>query len=51
MKYPLDLRFTIFSLSQQITVRDADGQSILFVKQKMFRFKEKIEVFSDDSMH
>jgi hypothetical protein len=50
MKYPLDLRFTIFSLSQQITVRDADGQSILFVKQKMFRFKEKIEVFSDDSM-
>jgi hypothetical protein len=50
MKYPLDLRFTIFSLSQQITVRDADGQSIFFVKQKMFRFKEKIEVFSDDSM-
>jgi uncharacterized protein YxjI len=50
MKYPLDLRFTIFSLSQQITVRDADGQSILFVKQKMFRFKEKIEVFSDASM-
>ena len=50
MKYPLDLRFTIFSLSQQITVRDADGKSILFVKQKMFRFKEKIEVFSDDSM-
>jgi len=50
MKYPLDLRFTIFSLSQQITVRDADGQSILFVKQKMFRFKEKIEVFADSSM-
>lgn len=50
MKYPLDLRFTLFSLSQQITVRDADGQSILFVKQKMFRFKEKIEVFADSSM-
>ena len=49
MQYPLDLRFTIFSPAQQITVRDASGNSILFVKQKMFRFKEKIEVFSDSS--
>jgi uncharacterized protein YxjI len=49
MQYPLDLRFTIFSLAQQITVRDASGNSILFVKQKMFRFREKIEVFSDSS--
>ncbi len=32
MQYPLDLRFTIFSLAQQITVRDASGNLILFVK-------------------
>jgi uncharacterized protein YxjI len=49
MQYPLEMRFTLFSLSQQITVRDAAGSSILFVKQKMFRLKEKIEVFSDSS--
>jgi len=49
MQYPLEMRFTLFSLSQQITVRDAAGNSILFVKQKMFRLKEKIEVFSDSS--
>jgi uncharacterized protein YxjI len=49
MQYPLDLRFTIFSFAQKITVSDASGNSILFVRQKMFRFKEKIEVFSDSS--
>jgi hypothetical protein len=50
MQYPLDIRFTLFALSQQITVRDAAGNSILYVKQKMFRLKEKVEVFSDSSM-
>jgi uncharacterized protein YxjI len=50
MQYPLDLRFKLFSLSQQITVSDATGKSILFVKQKMFRFKEKVEVFADANM-
>ncbi len=50
MKYPLDLRFKLLSLSQQITVRDAEGTSILFVKQKMLRLKEKVEVFSDSSL-
>jgi len=50
MQYPLDLRFSLFALSQQITVRDAGGNSILFVKQKMFRFKEKVEVFSDSTL-
>ena len=49
MQYPLDLRFTIFSFAKKITVSDASGNSILFVRQKMFRFKEKIEVFSDSS--
>ena len=50
MQYPLDLRFKLFSLSQQITVCDASGNSILYVKQKMFRLKEKVEVFSDSSL-
>ena len=50
MQYPLDLRFKLFALSQQITLRDAGGNSILYVKQKMFRLKEKVEVFSDASL-
>ena len=50
MQYPLDLRFSLFALSLQITVRDAGGNSILFVKQKMLRLKEKVEVFSDSTL-
>ncbi len=49
MQYPLEMRFSLFSLSQQIHVRDAGGKSILFVKQKLFRLREKIEVFADPS--
>ncbi|MFO0013897.1 MAG: hypothetical protein ACK553_14240 [Planctomycetota bacterium] len=50
MQYPLEMRFKLFALSQQIAVRDANGKSILYVKQKMFRLKEKVEVFSDSDM-
>jgi len=50
MQYPLELRFKLLALSQQIAVRDAAGKSILYVKQKMFRLKEKVEVFSDSDM-
>lgn len=50
MKYPLEMRFKLFSLSQQIAITDAAGTSILYVKQKMFRLKEKVEVFSDSGM-
>ncbi|MFO0941748.1 MAG: hypothetical protein U0930_13410 [Pirellulales bacterium] len=49
MHYPLELRFKVFSLAQQFTVRDASGTPIMFVKQKMFRLKEKVEVFVDES--
>ncbi len=50
MQYPLEIRFKLFALSQQIAVRDAAGNSILYVKQKMFRLKEKVEVFSSPDM-
>jgi uncharacterized protein YxjI len=50
MQYPLKLNFKLFSFSQQIAVKDAAGNSVLFVKQKMFRLREKVEVFSDASL-
>jgi uncharacterized protein YxjI len=50
MQYPLEIRFKLFALSQQIAIRDAAGNSVLYVKQKMFRLKEKIEVFSDSDV-
>jgi uncharacterized protein YxjI len=50
MQYPLKLNFKLFSFSQQIVVKDATGSSILYIKQKMFRLREKVEVFSDASL-
>lgn len=49
MNYPLTFSFKLLALSPQIYVTDAAGRTVCYVKQKMFRFKEKVEVFTDDS--
>jgi uncharacterized protein YxjI len=49
MQYPLTMTFKIVAVAPQITVTDATGKSILYVKQKVLKLKEKVEVFSDDS--
>lgn len=49
MKFPLDLTFKLIALSSQIYIKDASGQLIGYVKQKMFKLKEDISIFSDES--
>lgn len=49
MNFPLDLRFKIFAFAPQANVTDADGQQICYLKQKLFRFKEKVEIYTDSS--
>jgi hypothetical protein len=49
MNYPLTFRFKLLAFSPQIYVTDAGGNTICYVKQKLFRFKEKVEVFTDDT--
>ena len=49
MNFPLSFRFKLLALSPQIYIQDATGQSVCYVKQKLFRLKEKVEVFSDDT--
>ncbi len=50
MNYPITFRFKLIALAPQIYVTDATGKTICYVKQKLFRFKEKVEVFTDDTM-
>ncbi|OYW75330.1 MAG: hypothetical protein B7Z37_13530 [Verrucomicrobia bacterium 12-59-8] len=50
MNYPITFRFHILAFSPQITVTEADGQTLCYVKQKFFRLREKVEVFTDDTM-
>lgn len=47
MNYPLHLSFKIIALAPQIFVNDANDSTVCYVKQKMFKMKEDIQVFSD----
>lgn len=49
MRYPLKLRFKLAAIASQIYATDADGNSIFYVKQKLFKLKEDIEIFTDSS--
>ena len=49
MEYPLQLSFKILAMAPQIYVRDASGNTVCFVKQKMFKLKEAVTVFSDET--
>lgn len=47
MEYPLGLSFKILALAPQISVTDASGRLVFYVKQKAFKLKEEITVFAD----
>jgi hypothetical protein len=49
MNYPLQFRAKLIALTPQIHVTDAGGQSVCYVKQKLFKLKESIQVFRDPS--
>ena len=44
MNYPLNLSFKLLALASQIYVRDANGNLIGYVKQKLLKLKEDINV-------
>lgn len=47
--YPLEFEFKISSLANDFIARDANKQTIAYVRQKMFKLKEAISVYSNDS--
>lgn len=49
MNYPLELNFKILALASQIYIRDASGNLVGYVKQKLFKLKEDINVYSDEN--
>jgi uncharacterized protein YxjI len=48
MMFPLDLRFKLLAIAAQISVTDAQGRLIYYVKQKAFKLKEAVTVFADE---
>lgn len=49
MNYPLELSFKILALASQIYIRDAQGNLNGYVKQKLLKLKEDINVFADEN--
>ncbi len=49
MNYPIELTFKLLALASQIYIRDANGNLMGYVKQKMFKLKEDINIFADEN--
>lgn len=47
--YPLSISFKVMALSSQATVTDANGRVLIYTKQKMFKFREHVEIFTEKS--
>ena len=47
--YPLEFEFKIGTLANDFVAKDANGGTVAYVRQKMFKFKEAIQVFADEN--
>ena len=49
LHFPLRFSFKITTLANDFTATDSRGNIVAYVRQKMFKFKEDIQIFSDES--
>lgn len=49
MNYPIEFSFKILAIASQIYIRDSSGALLGYVKQKLFKLKEDINVFADEN--
>lgn len=49
LQYPLTLSFKILALASQATITDASGRTVLFTRQKLLKFREHVEIWTDKS--
>ena len=49
MQFPLNFTFKITTISNDFRVNDATGSEVAFVRQKLFKLKEEVQVFNDES--
>ena len=47
MQYPLQLSYKLQTFGQRIVATDASDNVVMFIKQKMFKLKEKVEIYND----
>lgn len=49
IKYPLHFLFKVTTLSNDFTVKDATGQTFFYVREKMFKLRDHVKVYRDES--
>jgi hypothetical protein len=49
LQFPLDFKFHIATISNDFSVTEATGQSVYYVREKMFTLKDKIKVYGDSN--
>lgn len=47
IKYPIKLTFKLFAFVPQIYIYDADGKEVMYIYQRFWKIKEKIDIFSN----
>lgn len=48
MNFPIELSFKLLAIASQIYIRDSSGSVIGYVRQKLFKLKEDINVYADE---
>ncbi len=49
MQFPLQLTFKVTTLSNDFVATDANGNTVAYVRQKMLRLLEEVQVFSNEN--
>lgn len=49
LSFPVNLVFKISTFANDFYATDANGRTIGYIRQKMFKLKESVEIFSDES--
>ena len=49
LQFPLDLTFKIGTLSNDFVIKDANEMTVGYVRQKMMKLVEEVQVYSDES--
>lgn len=47
VEWPLTFHFKFFTLAPKVIVRDATGREVIHVRQRLFKLREHVELFTD----
>ncbi|MDQ2179685.1 hypothetical protein [Marinifilum sp. D714] len=49
IQFPVNFEFKVSTIANDFTATDADGKILAYVRQKMFKLKEDIQIYSDET--